>query len=378
MLSNVKSMTRTFYPVGQGAFYREKFTFDNNEDVFNIVYDCGTKTHQGSANIDNILNNWNINEPVDILFISHFHKDHISKVKDLVSKTRTKMVVMPYLSDEDKKYYKMGIVYSSITSNSFDAKEIIEDINFINNPGKALKRNKIENICYVAKNYEIDRINDNVIKVTEGNLFDKTDKIKILQNFKATWVLDVFVSSEFDRKQIIEDFEKNVCRVSELNNEEKIKEIFTTKIDEIKEIYKENLNEKSLVLYSGPPSTITNDACKHAIFPPLYISRRVGCLYTGDYNASSDRFYNEMMEHFIDYEKDIGLLQLPHHGSSKSFNDNFFKMKCAYIVCAGEKNQHKHPSYSVVNKIIGRRKRLFIVTENSKELSFRIKKSNNY
>lgn len=369
----IKQMIRTFYPVGQGAFYRERFTFDNN-DVFNIVYDCGTKTQQGSVNIDSILNNWNIDEPVDILFISHFHKDHISKIKDLATKTRPKMVVMPYLSDEDKKYYKIGIIYSSIASNSFDTKEIIEDIKFINNPNKALNRNRIENICYVAKSYEVDRINDNVIKVTEGNLFDKTDKIKILQNFKATWVLDTFVSSKFDSKQIIEEFEEKICKISELNNEEKVKEILTTKIDDIKRIYKENLNEKSLVLYSGPLSIIINGAYKHVMFSPFYISRQVGCLYTGDYNASSSKFYNEMMDHYKDYKKDIGVLQLPHHGSNNGFNDGFLKMGCVYVACAGEKNQHRHPSYSVVNKIIGRKKKLYIVTENSKELSFRIEK----
>ena len=34
---------RTFHPVGQGAFYSERFyTSGQSEAVYNIVYDCGT------------------------------------------------------------------------------------------------------------------------------------------------------------------------------------------------------------------------------------------------------------------------------------------------------------------------------------------------
>ena len=35
-------MHRIFVPVGQGAFYLEKFEI--GEEKFNIVYDCGTST----------------------------------------------------------------------------------------------------------------------------------------------------------------------------------------------------------------------------------------------------------------------------------------------------------------------------------------------
>ena len=41
-LSHV-TMTRTFHPVGQGAFYSEVFSLEGGEE-FTVVYDCGTES----------------------------------------------------------------------------------------------------------------------------------------------------------------------------------------------------------------------------------------------------------------------------------------------------------------------------------------------
>ena len=75
---------RTFYPVGQGAFYVEEFKLYDGS-TFTIVYDCGSTTLEPKdfeAKIEvffrdrqDYVRKWPYQ--IDILFISHFHADHI-------------------------------------------------------------------------------------------------------------------------------------------------------------------------------------------------------------------------------------------------------------------------------------------------------------
>ena len=103
-------LERTFWPVGHGAFYTEKFG-----GRVTVVYDCGS----GLAPVRNIggkdvspkdvadrVNGFlppkkdedgNVIKDIDLLFISHFHADHINGVPALLP--RVKRLVLPYFSD---------------------------------------------------------------------------------------------------------------------------------------------------------------------------------------------------------------------------------------------------------------------------------------
>ena len=51
-------LKRTFHPVGQGAFFTEQF-FDNNKDMllYNVVYDCGSKSKDISTQMERDIRN---------------------------------------------------------------------------------------------------------------------------------------------------------------------------------------------------------------------------------------------------------------------------------------------------------------------------------
>jgi ribonuclease BN (tRNA processing enzyme) len=81
-------MTRTFHPIGQSAFYSEKF-----ESGFTIVYDCGGST---KAIVEQeIQNSFEKDEKIDIVFISHFHNDHINGLEFLLKYCDVQKVVLP-------------------------------------------------------------------------------------------------------------------------------------------------------------------------------------------------------------------------------------------------------------------------------------------
>lgn len=71
---------RIFHPVGHGAFFTEQFYDDYGNLLFNVVYDCGTKT--SNVNTDTLFTNtFPKGSHIDILFISHFDDDHISGIE---------------------------------------------------------------------------------------------------------------------------------------------------------------------------------------------------------------------------------------------------------------------------------------------------------
>ena len=90
---------RIFHPIGQGAFYSEQ------HENFNIVYDCGTEwKNREKKSIDKMIKqSFGKDDEIDILFISHFDYDHVSKIKVLRDHVKIiKKVVMPLLFESEK------------------------------------------------------------------------------------------------------------------------------------------------------------------------------------------------------------------------------------------------------------------------------------
>ncbi|MCK9154963.1 MAG: hypothetical protein M0P12_02500 [Paludibacteraceae bacterium] len=87
---------RIFHPIGQGAFYSEQ------HDNINIVYDCGNwKNTKQSDEV--IKQSFNTNDIIDLLCISHFDYDHISKIPVLKDQVKEiKRVLLPLLHEEEK------------------------------------------------------------------------------------------------------------------------------------------------------------------------------------------------------------------------------------------------------------------------------------
>lgn len=99
-------LVRTFHPVGHGAFYTERFYDEHNQNVANIVFDCGrfeaAKENWSSQLYKSWIEDYVKNrsglascDEIDILFISHFHTDHINGIDYLLRNYTVKKVVLP-------------------------------------------------------------------------------------------------------------------------------------------------------------------------------------------------------------------------------------------------------------------------------------------
>ncbi len=131
-----------------------------------------------------------------------------------------------------------------------------------------------------------------------------------------------------------------------------------------------DLNQNSMTVYSGPDGTScysmriieTGFAIKQEYnLQGKWV--KVACLYTGDYNASNNKRWNNLKDRYRKYWDNIGVAQIPHHGAASSYNDNMGKMECLLVINAGTSNQKHHPSPSVLYKLSKTKRTVFWVSE---------------
>ena len=129
-------MDRMFLPVGQGAFYCERFRALGR--TINIVYDCGT--HSGMCVLDRELGRvFNKGDIIDAVFISHLHEDHFNGLECLLKKCKVQRIYLPHMETLDLRLMQLDYVtrkrMSSDNTNVNDgllADSILEDANLKN------------------------------------------------------------------------------------------------------------------------------------------------------------------------------------------------------------------------------------------------------
>ena len=99
----VEKIIRTFHPVGQGAFYSERFFVNGQSNArFNVVYDCGAGYGYVTKAQKVVSQSFNTDDDIDYLFLSHLDYDHISLVRFLKQNVRrVKNIVMPFMYEDD-------------------------------------------------------------------------------------------------------------------------------------------------------------------------------------------------------------------------------------------------------------------------------------
>jgi len=358
---------RIFYPIGQGAFYAEKHKHIN----FNIVYDCGELYCSRKAK-QIVTNSFSKNDIINILFISHFDYDHISLIpllKDTVK--HIKCVVIPYLFDEEKimlsNFYKcLGVKREFI--NLIKSPE-----NFFGENTLIIKvRPIITDVTQEIKNDEniyIDEISNKggELVINSGTILNVNNKcfnwVYVPYNFKYDKQKSIFENLlKIEFQKYFKDFNINYLKdINFINKVIKNRELRK----KIKKIYNElegDINSNSLVVYSGPFNLrrckFFLDICFLDIYfnekKPIFVytstnCQEPGCIFTGDANLNTINLKN----YFGKFWRYISTIQIPHHGSKRSFSDNFLGRK--RFICPlsfGVNNPFGHPYKEVIDLIL--------------------------
>jgi hypothetical protein len=365
---------RIFHTIGQGAFYSER-----HENI-NIVYDCGNWKNTILA--DKVVKqSFRENVEIDVLFISHFDYDHVSKIPTLKKHVKKiKNVVLPLLHDNEK--ILLSTFYRIIGLNI---------LTLINNPEKYFGEET--KIIYVKSSENNESpINDNV----EPQNLDTIDKSKdngrfeIDSGFKITiaglnnWIFIPYNHNYTNNhNDLITNLKKAKFDISKLTSnpnytlEEIIKDISVSKAKGgkiFKDIYDRlngKINQNSMFLYSGPiqKNKYHKDCFSgnmhryfhhHLYHHCNHNFNKVGCIYTGD----GDLNIVDIKSIFKYYWENVGTIQIPHHGDIKSFNRKILDDKhyCCPI-SVGKNKPYGHPSDKVIADILSSRSCPIKVTE---------------
>lgn len=103
----------TYHNAGQGLFY----SINGRERVggreFTVVYDCGSTTIKQIKKAIKGFEEKTERKTIDILVISHFHKDHINGLRELISRNKIIEIIIPYLHPVERI-----IVFAALMADS--------------------------------------------------------------------------------------------------------------------------------------------------------------------------------------------------------------------------------------------------------------------
>jgi hypothetical protein len=361
---------RIFHPVGQGAFYVER------HPNFNVVYDCGT-LFPSKRFYEKIKQAFCSDEEIDMLFISHLDWDHISGLDTLKkSVKKIKKVILPLLDNADKL----------LLLTSWKKSQVDQYGNLIVDPASFFGPET--DVVFV----EPDRNEQDELPLNESQELETINGIiksrTVISHNGSNWV---FIPYNYDKKNRSTQFNLNLKNqkivISNLNGQSLLNILVDRKKkNKLKNCYDQlkgqgfgDINENSMVLYSGPCSACNLHLSTFDVYPPCHtfktcafygndsIIKNAGCIYMGD--SDSNKFaLNAIYKVVWPF---VGTIQIPHHGSIYNFNmQNIFNLGVCFIcpISFGESNSFGHPSSKVVADILGSNNFPVEITESANSL----------
>ena len=371
---------RTFHPVGQGAFYSERFYEDGRHEAkYNIVYDCGTSWGSIVKAKKVVTQAFNKEDVIDYLFISHLDYDHISLVLTLINQVRyVRRIVLPLVQIDD---IDAGIALNRI-SNHDDTVEFLQMISdFVHGVGDNRLAQNDTMFFFVGENEEKGLPNAQLWGNGESKYVDRELEWELipynikLQDRKEELIMELNKLLHDDKlMKKLDEYSSTLPSsgaglYDQLKEPEFVKKVIASKElkNAIKLAYEKvtgGVNANSLLLYSGPASLDSGYKVRYCSdYGAFFRYRRPGCLYTGDANCELPEWMTQ--QKFNRVWESIGTIQLPHHGSLASFDIDANPINRFYVfpVSCGNTNSYGHPSGKVLAYLMANNCMPRIVTE---------------
>lgn len=412
---------RTQYAVGQG-FFQAGALFDNESLRLRYVVDCGAMTKYASQRderIDAYLNEVGAKQPLDLLFISHAHADHLNGVERLLDKVTglvVKTIVLPLLNVEDRL-----IAYARAASE--DPMSVDNEFYraFVVDPASALGRFNPERVIFVEPGNRDDGApyrggpddppggdgeSDSLLRGNErlpwtivgsGNMrpyIEATSKPEscvacVMQDTKGflypysvttpAWLFAPFVDPSVKanaapfmaslataRRQSVPALKKW------LRSTNNIEKLLTVHVSDLKAAYasiNRDLNVTSMCLYSGPVPTFKPSASHYVgkfgmwtVSGPYRPS--VAWLGTADAALANKKRRNAFFQHYGSLLDEVVTLTLPHHGSEHNFDAELLdRIRPSFCVAPADRySSWRHPGTAVIQSVASSGRFLSVVT----------------
>ena len=355
MLHNniVLQVFRNIHPVGQGAFYSETLHVPGSTEDKYIVYDCGTSSKRGRLN-DEISGALPDGKGIDVLFISHFHEDHINGIKNLAKNHRIKYVVLPQIDG-----YEWFFVVNNYLNSGNDSG--MPDTDFLDDLRGALKESKIIQVSPAAG--DMSPVSEQSMPFdSAGPIFDGGSPLRLDNKLWHYVAVNPLSKDKLEslRKEIETlTYGGKPVNVADLRKPEFLIALSSELRDRYEKVFKGG-NEYSMCVLSEAENRYKFEFYSHlyhirenAAYGECwgYRHSKDGALYTGDADFLNTNALKRIHERLGEHGQRILLLQLPHHGSIHNFNVDLLNWAGSHLIsfaCYGKKNSFHHPSSVVM------------------------------
>lgn len=294
------NVRRTFHNVGQALFCIEQV------GGFTIVYDCGGNNKEvvNAA----IHRSFKANDTIDIVFLSHYDRDHVNGIFELLNLCNVSHLILPMVSN-----LRRFLSFEGMQDDSSDVELFCEDAEEYMNLHNL--RTKVHYVTETEDDDEKRTINyENLPReIPSGAKIRKND---------IDWTYVVY-----NRRLMNKDEEKRFLEALGLSSIatfasikdawKKVNLAIKKALEKINIIKIEDINDYSMTIYSG---------CSR---------NKCGCLYLGDYNALA--YFEELFEAYKEVWPTIDIIQIPHHGSLKNFKEKLIVKGGCHVISNKEK-----------------------------------------
>lgn len=362
------------HPVGQGFFYSGFInTYSHGvSNKFKFIFDFGSHTR----GTDDVFLSYieYLNNNLDLLVISHFDIDHFNKI-NLLKGVNIKRVILPFMSISQKILCISQLSYNNYYNEDFD-----EDFySFVMYPEKYLSDNGIvssdTNIFFIRESiydaypeFNIEST-DGVIDVDDSSVESRNILSLVTNSSVRKSVLDLLFIRDipeaidnvtfddicstihdifnciYSMSGSVESFDEWILEYVSHGNISKTK---------IKKIYKQACDELGISRSRAKYLLDMNNTCLSMV----HVNRCIPVEYSVNSFLSSDSVYYNNIEYKLSYIKNIKdsirVVQIPHHGSRKNSNKDFFKYFTSskyFFVNYGIGNSYGHPTSSVMGNV---------------------------
>lgn len=366
--TNYMPFTRTFHPVGQGAFYTEQH-YDQGETL-NIIYDCGSVTRPKSQFLLKVANALPAESVIDLLFISHFHDDHTNGIEELKKRYTIRTVVLPKLTEETRtlikleNYLEYGGFSTALIDNPqlyFGKNTLIIEVDPVNadgeEPNAVVAEGNNGPFIEISPD-EPPTFSPNLENSKQGTSVSIPSGTVFRFRTKSTpfWEYIPFNYEYAARKALLEASLMSLgISLDSLVN---VNNIIAREAD-LRGAYKKlkgRLNANSLVVYSGAVGPNRMLFHQRLLFTFHYLfyftSEAEGCLYLGDIDLTVANVVTDMKARLRNYWQKIYSVQVPHHGSIHNFNSSIFNQNAQAVISYGTTNKYSHPAPQVVSQLL--------------------------
>lgn len=386
--------SRTQWASGQGFFHSGTVRLGDRSVLY--VYDCGSLDRVALTREISIFRDRHGDE-IDLLFLSHFHADHVNGLPDLLAGTRVHTAVIPLVpiaerlfvfaralaTDEPITDWYRDLIADPVSaiadiSNGAEVVEVAPEVQEDDDDSLELPYEPVAP-ADLTTGTSADDFSDTAT-LTPGARSVLTGSNGTLST--AIWEWDTMTTAfAAKRKESFLDTLATQLKITRadlnkrLSTRTGVVDLLTNHRTALEASYNSNfadLNLTSLLLYSGPAAEVPSEGMSYRARSVVERGElhawdvRPGWLGTGDQRMGVRRC-SETVQRFGARLGRVGALALPHHGARDSFHPAllaaFGDHRPVCSASVGAHNTYHHPNRRVIIDVSSNGNHVVVVTE---------------